>query len=204
MRALLGAFGLEAMAQVTTALSAQDGAAMLALVDELERNGGSPQHFSRELSRYVRNLLVTKIAGGDSRLVTASAAEKLELARIAAIFGEEDLTRYLQLSLDLFRDLQFSMQPRFHLEIGLLKMIQAGKLVPIEEALASFRGGESRDVPPAVKAAPFVAQPRLAHIQPNDRLTPPAPPQKGPRRFNLCMPVRPRRTTTGARNCKAR
>src|ERR1700690_2587464 len=46
--ALLGAFGLDAMAQVTTALSAQDGTAMLGLVDELERNGGSPQHFSRE------------------------------------------------------------------------------------------------------------------------------------------------------------
>ena len=78
VRALLGAFGLDAMAQVTTALSAQDGAAMLALVDELERNGGSPQHFSRELSRYVRNLLVTKIAGESSRLVTASPAEKKE------------------------------------------------------------------------------------------------------------------------------
>ena len=48
VRALLGSFGLDAMAQVTTALSAQDGGAMLALVDELERNGGSPQHFSRE------------------------------------------------------------------------------------------------------------------------------------------------------------
>src|SRR6202044_847446 len=82
VRALLGAFGLEAMAQVTTALSSQDGSAMLGVVDELERNGGSPQHFSRELSRYVRNLLVTKIAGVDSRLVTASVAEKQELARI--------------------------------------------------------------------------------------------------------------------------
>src|ERR1035437_4508372 len=29
------------------------------------------------------------------------------------------LTRYLQLSLDLFKDLQYSLQPRFHLEIGL-------------------------------------------------------------------------------------
>jgi DNA polymerase-3 subunit gamma/tau len=76
VRSLLGAFGLDAMAQVTTALSAQDGSAMLALVDELERNGGSPQHFSRELSRYVRNLLVTKISGESSRLVTASVAEK--------------------------------------------------------------------------------------------------------------------------------
>jgi DNA polymerase-3 subunit gamma/tau len=152
VRALLGAFGLDAMAQVTTALSAQDGSAMLGLVDELERNGGSPQHFSRELSHYVRNLLVTKIAGKDSRLVTASAAEKAQLASIAVKFSEEDLTRYLQFSLDLFRDLQFSMQPRFHLEIGLLKMIQAGKLLPIEEALASL-GGEApapAPQPPAV------------------------------------------------------
>jgi DNA polymerase-3 subunit gamma/tau len=151
VRTLLGAFGLDAMAQVTAALSAQDGSAMLALVDELERNGGSPQHFSRELSRYIRNLLVTKIAGNSnevSRLVTASAAEKKELARIAATFGEEDLTRYLQFSLDLFRDLQFSMQPRFHLEIGLLKMIQAGKLLPIEEALANLGGERPAPHPP--------------------------------------------------------
>jgi len=156
VRALLGAFGLDAMAQVSTALAAQDGSAMLALVDELERNGGSPQHFSRELSRYIRNLLVTKIAGGNSRLVTASPAEKEELARIAASFSEEDLTRYLQLSLDLFRDLQFSMQPRFHLEIGLLKMVQAGKLVPIEEALASVRGegGAAKAPPPSTPTPP--------------------------------------------------
>jgi DNA polymerase-3 subunit gamma/tau len=138
VRALLGAFGLDAMAQVTTALANQDGGAMLTLVDELERNGGSPQHFSRELSRYLRNLLVTKIAGGDSRLIAASQAERVEMARIAGAFGEEDLTRYLQLSLDLFRDLQFSLQPRFHLEIGLLKMVQAGKLISVEEALASL------------------------------------------------------------------
>jgi DNA polymerase-3 subunit gamma/tau len=171
VRALLGSFGLDAMAQVTTALSAQDGAAMLALVDELERNGGSPQHFSRELSRYVRNLLVTKISGESSRLVTASPAEKKELARIAGMFGEEDLTRYLQLSLDLFRDLQFSMQPRFHLEIGLLKMIQAGKLVPIEEALASL--GSAPSVPPSA--------PKPAGIQsPMPRAVAAAPPPQKP------------------------
>jgi DNA polymerase-3 subunit gamma/tau len=126
------------MAQVTTALANQDGGAVLSLVDDLERNGGSPQHFSRELSRYLRNLLVIRISGADSRLVTASPSERAEMARIAASFTEEDLTRYLQLGLDLFRDLQFSLQPRFHLEIGLLKMVQAGKLISIEDALASI------------------------------------------------------------------
>ena len=38
-------------------------ARMLEVVDELERNGQNLQHFSRELSRYFRNLLVARIAG---------------------------------------------------------------------------------------------------------------------------------------------
>jgi DNA polymerase III subunit gamma/tau len=152
VRALLGAFSLDAMAQVSTALAAQDGAAVLTLVDELERNGGSPQHFSREVSRYLRNLLVTRIAGADSRLVTASPSERAEMARIAAGFSEEDLTRYLQIALELFSDLQASLQPRFHLEIGLLKMVQAGRLTSIEEALASIGSAP----PPSPKPVPVV------------------------------------------------
>jgi DNA polymerase III subunit gamma/tau len=172
VRALLGAFSLDAMAQVTTALANSDGGAVLALVDELERNGGSPQHFSRELSRYVRNLLVTKISGPESRLVTASPSERAEMARIAAAFSEEDLTRYLQLALDLFRDLQFSLQPRFHLEIGLLKMVQAGKLVSIEEALASIG-----TVPVAAAAPPD----KQRHVLPNTTTAPVASTTSGTR-----------------------
>jgi len=141
VRALLGAFSLDALAGVTEALAASDSSRMLALVDELERNGHNLQHYSRELSRYFRNLLVARIAGSDTRLIAASKAERARFAEMSAAFSEEDLTRYLQLSLDLFRDLQFSLQPRFHLEIGLLKLVQAGKLVTIEEALAGLKGG---------------------------------------------------------------
>jgi DNA polymerase-3 subunit gamma/tau len=182
VRALLGAFSLDAMAQVSTALSKSDGGAVLALVDELERNGGSPQHFSREMSRYVRNLLVTKISGADSRLVTASPSERAQMAQIAASFSEEDLTRYLQLSLDLFRDLQFSLQPRFHLEIGLLKMIQAGKLVSIEEALASMGSQTTGSLPPPA-SAPAAAAPVAARPAAPPLAAP--PPRSGPSPFEM-------------------
>jgi DNA polymerase-3 subunit gamma/tau len=144
VRALLGTFSLDALAGVTEALAASDSSRMLALVDELERNGHNLQHFSRELSRYFRNLLVGRIAGSDTRLIAASKAERARFAEISTAFSEEDLTRYLQLSLDLFRDLQFSLQPRFHLEIGLLKLVQAGKLVAIEEALAGLKGDREK------------------------------------------------------------
>jgi len=138
VRALLGAFSMEALEDATQALQASDSKRMLARVDELERNGQNLQHYSRELARYFRNLLVAKIAGSDTRLIAASANERARFAEISASFSEEDLTRYLQISLDLFKDLQASLQPRFHLEIGLLKLVQAGRLTSIEEALAGL------------------------------------------------------------------
>jgi len=155
VRALLGAFSLESLERVTGALLAGDAGAMLGVVDELERNGHNLQHFSRELARYFRNLLVARVAGATARLIAASAEQREKLAAIAASFSEEDLTRYLQLTLDLFRDLQFSLQPRFHLEMGLVRLVQAGRLVTIEEALAGVSGAGKRAAPPpAAKPAP--------------------------------------------------
>src|SRR5579864_4121770 len=115
VRALLGAFSLESLEKVTQALVDSDSRRMLEVVDELERNGQNLQHFSRELSRYFRNLLVARIAGAETRLVAASEAQRQKLVEIASQFSEEDLARYLQLALDLFKDLQASLQPRFHL-----------------------------------------------------------------------------------------
>ena len=51
---------------------------MLEVVDELERNGHNLQHFSRELARYFRNLLVARIAGAETRLVAASRRRAAE------------------------------------------------------------------------------------------------------------------------------
>jgi len=165
VRALLGAFSLESLEKVTQALAGGDSRSMLEVVDELERNGQNLQHFSRELSRYFRNLLVTRVAGADTRLVAASAAQREKLAAIAGGFSEEDLTRYLQLSLDLFKDLQYSLQPRFHLEIGLVRLVQAGRLLPIEQALASLgptarTGPSALAPPPAPRMAPPPSAPR--------------------------------------------
>ena len=155
---------------------------MLEVVDELERNGQNLQHFSRELSRYFRNLLVARIAGADTRLVAASAAQREKLADIAGGFSEEDLTRYLQLSLDLFSDLQFSLQPRFHLEIGLVRLVQAGRLLPIEQALAGLSAGcaAPRDIPSALRR-----RRRTLRRACRRRRSAMVPPRTGPSPFEL-------------------
>jgi DNA polymerase-3 subunit gamma/tau len=177
VRALLGAFSLESLEQVSQALLESDSRRMLEVVDELERNGHNLQHFSRELARYFRNLLVLRISASAPHLVAASAQQRDKLAEIAARFSEEDLTRYLQLSLDLFRDLQYSLQPRFHLEIGLIRLVQAGRLLPIEEALARIGSGPA--------AVPSPARPAVPASTPAAAPRPAAPPGMGPSPFEL-------------------
>jgi len=138
VRQLLGIFGMDSLGGVSSALEKQDSARMLEIVMELERSGQSLQHFCRELARYFRNLLVAKVTGPNTRLIAASPAEIKRMVETAEKFSELDLTRYLQLTLDLFRDLQHSLQPRLHMELGLIRMVQVGKLTAIEEVLASL------------------------------------------------------------------
>jgi len=177
VRSLLGAFSLESLEQISEALVDGNSRRMLEVVDELERNGQNLQHFSRELARYFRNLLVARISGAETRLIAASPAQRQQMAEIASKFSEEDLTRYLALSLDLFKDLQESLQPRFHLEVGLFRLVQAGRLMPIEQALAGLA-----PAPPS-GAAP----PSRSFGGPPSPPPPPAPPPRraGPSPFEM-------------------
>ena len=197
VRGMLGLFSLDSLGEVTAALKSEDSRKMLDLVMELERNGRSLQHFCRELARYFRNLLVVKVAGANTRLIAASAHEQERLAEVAAGFSEDDLTRYLQLTLDLFKDLQSSLQPRLHLEIGLLRLIQAGKLVTIEDALADLGSGggstpaptrkptPAPSAPPATSHKPQAAPPSATSHQPPATSHQPAATVSGPWRDRL-------------------
>jgi DNA polymerase III subunit gamma/tau len=174
VRGMLGLFSLDSLGEVSDALKSEDSRKMLDLVMELERNGRSLQHFCRELARYFRNLLVAKVAGANTRLIAASGREQQRLAEVASGFSEEDLTRYLQLTLDLFKDLQFSLQPRLHLEIGLLRLVQAGKLISIEEALSDLGSGGA-PLPPVRKAPLPPAPPPKSAAPPAPSPQPPTP-----------------------------
>ena len=155
VRALLGVFTVGSLRSVADAVLQQDGARMLDIVQELEATGQSLQHFSRELSRYWRNLLVAKLSGKATRLIAASDQEQILLLETASQFSEEDLTRYLNLTLDLYKALQYSLQPRLHLELGLIKLVHAGRLQSIESALAGLE-----------KAPPLIATTRAAAPRP--------------------------------------
>jgi DNA polymerase-3 subunit gamma/tau len=102
--------------------------------------GHNLQHFCREAIRHFRNLLVAKVCGADSELIAAPKEELPRLERQAAQFSEEDLTRFSQLLMHTDDDLRRKPDPRLHLEMGLLRLVNAARLAPLEEVLAAMRG----------------------------------------------------------------
>jgi DNA polymerase III subunit gamma/tau len=147
LRQLLGVVTTQALDEVVEAISTQSPERALALVDSLVREGQNLRNFAAQLARHIRNLLVVKTAPNSPQLVEASRAERERISGVAAGFSEEDLTRYLQIVLRLYQDLQHSPQPRFHTELGLMKLIHAGRLAAIEEVLARLESGGG--APPA-------------------------------------------------------
>ncbi len=159
LRSLMGLFSMQSLQEVTNALLETNSQRMLEIVQQLERNGRSLHHFCRELARYFRNLLVARISGEETKLIGASAVEQARMRETAQRFSEEDLTRYLQLTLELFKDMQAALQPRLHLEIGLLRLVHASRLVPIEQAMADV-GVNVTSAPRLVATAPSAEPPK--------------------------------------------
>jgi DNA polymerase-3 subunit gamma/tau len=86
---------------------------------------------------------MAKLGGEQTELLQISADERARAARTALLFTEEELTRNLQIVLRTFDDLNYRQEQRFHLELGLLKLIHAQRLLPIEELLSSAGAGTS-------------------------------------------------------------
>src|SRR5580700_9961111 len=136
VRSLIGSAPAAALETVMQAVAESSSEKILVLVDELIGEGHSPTHFARQLVRFLRNVTVAKIAGKDSALLQISSDERARVARIADLFSEEDLTRHLQIMLRTHGELGYRHEQRFHLELGLLKMAHAQRLLPIEQLLS--------------------------------------------------------------------
>jgi DNA polymerase-3 subunit gamma/tau len=147
VRELLGVVAQRVLDALVDAISEQSAEMALSLVHRLIGDGQNLQHFCREAIRHFRNLLLARVCGADSELVAAPEDERPRLAEQAARFSEEDLTRFFNTLLATDAELRRAPDPRLHLELGLLKLINARRLAPLEEVLAGLRGevrGEGR------------------------------------------------------------
>ena len=145
VRELLGVVPEEELEELLEAIEASSAERALVLVHRFQAEGRNLQHFCREAIRYVRNLLVARVSGASSELLAATPEQRPRLAAIAQRFAEEDLTRFFQILLETDDDLRHQLDPRLHLEMGVLRLVNAARLAPLEELLAELKQG----APPA-------------------------------------------------------
>jgi DNA polymerase III gamma/tau subunit len=141
VRELLGVVPDDALEELVGAIASASADRALSLVHTFQKEGRNLQHFCREAIRHMRNLLIARACGADSDLIAATPDQRPALARAAEQFSEEDLTRFFQILLQTDDDLRRKPDPRVHLEMGLLRLINASRLAPLEELLADLRDG---------------------------------------------------------------
>jgi DNA polymerase-3 subunit gamma/tau len=143
VRNLVGAAPAGVLEEVMQGVARGSSEEVLRLVDRLIGEGNSPTHFARQMVRFLRNTVVAKVAGGESSLLQISGDERQRVVRVAELFTEEDLARHLQIMLRTHGELGYRQEQRFHLELGLLKMAHAQRLLPIEQLLSEAAGASS-------------------------------------------------------------
>ena len=141
IRELMGAVPNAIFERLLEAVAAGQSAELMEQLNVLVNAGHSPSSLARQMVRYLRNALMAKLGGEQTELLQISVDERARAARTALLFTEEELTRNLQIVLRTFDDLNYRQEQRFHLELGLLKLIHAQRLLPLEELLSGAAGG---------------------------------------------------------------
>jgi DNA polymerase-3 subunit gamma/tau len=147
---VLGLVRRELLMDIAEAVAREDAAAVFELAARAVEYGYDMRHVIRELSRLSRDLLLIGLDA--SRLEDpeiAAESERDRLRALAAQFSPEDLMRAFDVLTKADYEIRGSTQPRYHLELALLRWIHLRRLVPLTDLIQGLeKGGTPR---PAVK-----------------------------------------------------
>jgi DNA polymerase-3 subunit gamma/tau len=164
VRQLLGVVSAELLGEVMEAVHTGDARRVLEQVNRLADEGYDLFTFCGEFTRYTRNLMIAKSCGVASPLLQIPDGERASLEKLAASHTEEDLTRCFQTLLRAQNEMRYSLQPHFHLELALVKLAQAPKLVALERLLTAVQNQSARSgqIPGSGSGGTATAQPARA------------------------------------------
>ena len=169
IRELMGSVPNAIFERLMDAVAAGQSAELMEQLNVLLSAGHSPFSLARQIVRYLRNTLMAKLGGEKTELLQISGDERARAARTALLFTEEEITRNLQIMLNTFDALNETQEHRFHLELGLLKLVHAQRLLPIEQLLSSVSGGAP------MRSTPQASGSRMAPATPPRSSPPPSP-----------------------------
>jgi DNA polymerase III subunit gamma/tau len=144
---VLGLVRRDLLIEIAAAVAREDAGAVFDLAGRAVEAGYDLRLVIRELARLTRDLLVVRIDA--SRLndpEIAAEGERDALATLASQFSHEDLMRAFDVLTKADYDIRASTQPRYHLELALLRWIHLRRLVPLSDIIQGMDRGGSGSV----------------------------------------------------------
>jgi DNA polymerase-3 subunit gamma/tau len=180
IRELMGSVPNAVFERLLEAVASGQSAELMEQLNLLVNAGHSPSSLARQMVRYLRNTLMAKLGGEQTELLQISGDERARAVRTALLFTEEELTRNLQIVLRTFDDLNYRQEQRFHLELGLLKLIHAQRLLPLEELLSGVASGGGVRSAAAASGPASTSRPGASSARPVATSAPAAAPALSP------------------------
>ncbi len=142
----LGIAGVDILLRTVKGVAEHNTLEAFEIVEELTRRGHDLRSFCRDLLSFFRDLLVAKVAANAEGLLDWAAVSRDDLKQTADQFSEADLLRFFNSLADTESQLRTATQPRYILEIGLIKLMEMRRVAPIEkllQRLAALESGEA-------------------------------------------------------------
>jgi DNA polymerase-3 subunit gamma/tau len=130
----LGVAGADILKRIIDSIATNKPAEAIAAVDDIVMRGHDLRNFCRDLLAHFRDLLVTKVSGNEE-LLESAVCEPAELKRQADLFSEADLVRFFHSLAETETKLRAATQPRYQLEIGIVKLMELRGVESINEIL---------------------------------------------------------------------
>jgi DNA polymerase III subunit gamma/tau len=163
---VLGLVARDVLFDIVNVVADEDAPRVFDLAARVVEQGYDLRLVCRELSRLVRDLLVVSVDPArvkDPEIGSESEADMLRA--LAARFSREDLLRAFDVLSRAENEVRSSAQPRYNLEMALLRWIHLRRLVPLAQLLEKLGQGAQNQPGPGASTRPSQAA----------RSTPPPP-----------------------------
>ena len=148
----LGVAGADILARIMDAIANNKPADAIKIIDDIVMRGHDLRNFCRDLLAHFRDLLLTKVSASEELLESAVCTPQ-ELNRQAELFSESDLVRFFHSLAETETKLRTATQPRYQLEIGIVKLMELRGVESIGEILSRLAALESGQPMPASKSS---------------------------------------------------
>ncbi len=142
----LGIAGVDILLRAVKGIAEHNTLEAFEIVEDLTSRGHDLRSFCRDLLSFFRDLMVAKVAANATGLLDWAAVSREDLKTQAGQFSEADLLRFFNSLADTETQIRTAAQPRYILEIGLVKLMEMRRVASLEkiiERLAALENGNT-------------------------------------------------------------